>query len=123
MSRAETFFVKARTLMGDRGPQRRLTDQTVEEALEAHCATEHAARFWQRALTDGAVTIGEAREGVRLIERALVESREVVAVAERAHQHQRLGLAYLVGDVPATVAREAADVGIVALFPDDNEAA
>ncbi len=95
-----------------RGVQRRLSDRTVEEALEAHCVTERAARHWKDAMVDGVVTISEALEGVRLNELALRESLDVVQIAERANQHQRLGLAYLTGDIPAQVLLDAADVNI-----------
>jgi hypothetical protein len=90
-----------------------VASRAVDEALEAECATEYAARYLRKALADGEITRDEALEAVRLIEHALKEARDVVPLAEQACQLAVIGSQFvLYGEPTARSAAIAATVGI-----------
>ncbi len=117
--------------MGMRGQHVRLTDVAMDEAEDAVLAThdavaasEDADAFWQEALSDGELTVEEAREGLRrnrlAVEKALKaerEAAEAVEAAERATVAQALAENLLRGGVTERVGQRARRLGFVVPIP------
>ena len=106
--------------MRDEGRQKPPASQAVDEAMEAKSAAEYALRHWERALADGAITMAEAIEGIRLQRKAYQDACEVVPLAERACQLVTLWTQWMLyGEVSPNAARIAASAGVYAPQYDD----
>lgn len=115
--------------MADRGPKKRLADRTVDKALEAQCAADIALRYQEQAraefleiIRDGVVTLDEARSYLAKQESALMkqatavrEANDVVRMAERVNERQKIGLLFAEYDddaMPPTAIANARTAGI-----------
>lgn len=102
----------------------RLATQAVEEAEEAEDASVAVVRHWDRAMADGVISLDEAREGLRLAQRAMDEAHDVVEATMQTDVWEKVAVSALTGFINPHVQRQAGDVGLVIpLFPDDLTAA